>query len=216
VILLSDGFIANGAEPWRLPNLADLPAIAACRPTNAESFQPYDRDARTLARPWAIPGTPGFEHRVGGLEKAEGSGNVSYDPLNHERMVRLRAEKVARVADDIPPLAVEGDDSGEIVVVGWGSTYGAIAGAVAAARRSGIRVGHAHLRHLHPLAPNLGEVLGRFEHVLVPEINTGQLAWVLRATLLRRVEMLNKIQGRPFRESEILERIVDLAGGGRS
>ncbi len=211
VILLSDGTIANGSEPWRVPRAEDLPAIPARFRTERDGFLPYSRDPRTLARPWAIPGTPGLEHRIGGLEKSEGAGSVSYDPLNHERMVGLRQEKISRVAGEIPAAAAEGDREGRLLVIGWGSTYGAIAGAVARARATGKRVGHLHLRYLNPLAPETDRVLSRFERILVPEVNSGQLAFVLRGRYLRDVISMTKIRGMPFREDEILARILELA-----
>ena len=210
VILLSDGYIANGAEPWKLPRIEDLPPIDAAHAVDTEGFLPFSRDAETLARPWAIPGTPGLEHRIGGIEKADGTGNVSYDALNHEGMVHLRADKVARVARDIPKAQVDGDPDG-LLVLGWGSTYGAITSAVRHARTAGRRVGHLHLRHLNPMPANLGEVLARYEHVLVPEINLGQLALLIRAKFLRNVVQLNKVQGQPFKESEIMAKIEELA-----
>jgi 2-oxoglutarate ferredoxin oxidoreductase subunit alpha len=213
VILLSDGYIANGAEPWKLPEIDALPAIPVSFHRDAEGFLPYSRDPETLARPWAVPGSTGLEHRIGGLEKADGTGHVSYDSWNHERMVRLRAEKVERVARDIPPAEVVGDRDG-LLVVGWGSTWGAITGAVGRARRKGLRVGHLHLRHLSPFPSNLGEILSRYERVLVPELNLGQLAMLLRARFLTDVIPLNKVQGQPFRESEILDRIERLASEG--
>jgi len=210
VILLSDGFIANGAEPWKLPRTADLPGIPVRFRTDPEGFLPYLRDPDTLARPWAVPGTAGLEHRIGGLEKSDGAGNVSYEPLNHERMVRLRAEKVERVAWDIPPAEPQGDREGGLLVVGWGSTYGAITGAVRRARADGRRVRHLHLRYLNPMPRNTAEVLSRFDRILVPEMNMGQLAFLLQGRYLKEVERLDKIQGQPFKESEILERIHDL------
>lgn len=210
VILLSDGFIANGSEPWNLPEPDALPAIRARREIPTDGFVPYARDPETLARVWPLPGTPGLEHRIGGLEKTDGAGDVSYDPENHERMVHLRADKVERVARDIPPAVPEGDESGRLLVVGWGSTYGAITSAVRRARLDGRSVSHLHLRHLHPLPQNLEEVLGRFETILVPEINLGQLSFLLQGRFCREVESLNKVQGRPFRASEIEERIIEL------
>jgi 2-oxoglutarate ferredoxin oxidoreductase subunit alpha len=215
VILLSDGFIANGSEPWKLPRVEDLPPIPVEFRTTSDGFEPYQRDPRTLARPWAIPGTPGLEHRIGGLEKADGTGNVSYDPANHEAMVHLRAEKVARVADDIPPAEPVGDPRGGLLVVGWGSTYGSITGAVRRARDMGLAVSHLHLRHLHPMPRNTAEVLARYDRILVPEMNLGQLALLLQGRFLREVVSLTKVQGQPFKESEILERIEALAGGAR-
>lgn len=210
VILLADGFIANGAEPWRLPRVQDLPTIRASQRHDPEGFQPYARDPETLARPWAVPGTPGLEHRIGGLEKAEGSGNVSYDPLNHQQMVELRADKVLRVARDIPPAEVNGPARGRLLVLGWGSTYGAIHSAVGRARELGHEVGQLHLRYLNPLPANLGEVLRRFEKVLLPEINTGHLALLLQGRFLKQVVPLNKVQGLPFTAGEILGKIVEI------
>ena len=215
VILLSDGYIANGAEPWRLPKIDELPAIPVKFVSDATGFLPYSRDKQTLARPWAIPGTAGLEHRIGGIEKAEGSGAISYDPENHEHMVHLRAEKVARVALELPPSEVSGDPDG-VLVVGWGSTYGAITAAVRRARKEGVRVGHLHLRYLNPMPVDVGEILARYDQVLVPEMNLGQLAMMLRAKFLRNVAQLNKVQGQPFKESEILDAIQKLAKGVRA
>lgn len=202
VLLLSDGFIANSSEPWPVPNMADLPPIEVHFRTDPEGFAPYMRDAHG-ARPWAIPGVPGLEHRIGGLEKEDLTGNVSYDPHNHERMVQLRAEKVAKVADDLPPTEVFGDDRGA-VVVGWGSTYGAIRGAVERMRQRGHLIAHVHLRHMHPLNRDLGQVLGRYARVFVPELNNGQLVKLLRAELLLDAVSLPKIQGQPYKESELV------------
>ncbi|HKQ60547.1 MAG TPA: 2-oxoacid:acceptor oxidoreductase subunit alpha [Candidatus Polarisedimenticolaceae bacterium] len=210
VILLTDGFIANGAEPWRLPNIDDLSDIPVEFAKEPRGFLPYRRDPETLARPWALPGTPGLEHRVGGLEKSDGTGNVSYDARNHEKMVHLRAEKVARAARDIPAAEVHGEAAGGLLVVGWGSTYGAIASAVKRARAAGRKVSHLHLRHLNPFPHNLGEVLGRYDRVLVPEINLGQLAFVLQGRFLRPVERMNKVQGTPFKAGEIEAKIREL------
>jgi 2-oxoglutarate ferredoxin oxidoreductase subunit alpha len=281
VVVLSDGYIANGSEPWKLPEVTSLPDLRVEFRTDPEGFHPYQRDAETLARPWAIPGTPGLEHRIGGLEKEDVTGNVSYDPANHERMVLLRAEKVAGIARDIPPLEVDEGEGAEVqgadrqgaevqgaegngapgqamdrqghgangrdgemqgaagsaenggigakpqgaagtarqgqtgakprlLVLGWGSTAGAIAGAVNAARARGLRVARAHLRHLNPFPRNLGEVLAGYERVLVPEMNLGQLAFLLRGRYLKDVVSLSKVQGTPFTRHEILARIVTL------
>ena len=210
-ILLSDGFIANGSEPWRLPSVQDLPEFPVAFRTNPEGFMPYLRDESTLARPWALPGTPGLEHRLGGLEKNDGTGHVSYDPANHEHMVRIRAEKVNRVADDIAQAEVTGSQRGGVLVVGWGSTFGAITSAVARAQKLGHRVAQLHLRHLNPLPRNLGPVLERYDRVLVPEINMGQLALLLQGRYLCKVHRLNKVQGLPFSAGEILNRIVKLS-----
>jgi 2-oxoglutarate/2-oxoacid ferredoxin oxidoreductase subunit alpha len=211
VVLLSDGYIANGSEPWKLPQVADLPDLRPTFRTDPEGFKPYQRDPATLARPWAVPGTPGLEHRIGGLEKEDVTGNVSYDPHNHDHMVRLRAEKVARIAHDIPDVEVHGDpEGGELLVLGWGSTAGAITGAVNRARQDGLSVSRAHLRHLNPFPKNLGDVLARFQRVLVPEMNLGQLALLLRARYLKDVQTFSKVQGRPFTRAEILDKIHEI------
>jgi len=210
VVLLSDGYIANGSEPWRLPTVADLPEFTPEFRSDPEGFQPYLRDPETLARPWAVPGTPGLEHRIGGLEKEDGSGNVSYDPANHERMTRLRAEKVERIARELPPIEVEGPQEGELLVLGWGSTEGAIKGAVRRLAARGVKVSRAHLRWLNPLPRDLGDVLDRFEKVLVPEMNLGQLALLLRARYLKDIITLSKVQGRPFFRHEIEDKIREV------
>ncbi len=213
VVMLSDGYLANGSEPWRLPKVEDLPDLRVEFRTDPDGFSPYLRDPRTLARPWAIPGTPGLEHRVGGLEKEDVTGNVSYDPLNHEHMIHVRAEKVARIAQEIPPLQVAGDpEGGDLLVLGWGSTAGAITGAVQAARREGLSVSRAHLRHLNPFPRDLGEVLSRFDKVLVPEMNLGQLALLLRARYLKDVVSYSKVQGKPFFRQEIVAKIKEVLG----
>jgi 2-oxoglutarate/2-oxoacid ferredoxin oxidoreductase subunit alpha len=211
VVLLSDGYIANGSEPWKLPSVEELPDLRIDFRTDPEGFHPYERDPETLARPWAIPGTPGLEHRIGGLEKENVTGNVSYDPINHENMVHLRAEKVERIAREIPDLQVQGDpQGGHLLVLGWGSTSGAITGAVNSARRKGLSVSRAHLRHLNPFPSNLGDVLARFDRVLVPEMNMGQLALLLRARYLKDVVTLSKVQGKPFSRQEILDKIQSI------
>ncbi len=212
VILLSDAYLANGTEPWKLPEASELPAVqanyaTAANHTNAdgtEVFWPYQRDEETLARPWAPPGLAGLEHRIGGLEKADGNGNVSYDGLNHERMTHLRAEKVAKVADSIPDVVLDDPDGdGELLVLGWGGTHGAIVAGVARARARGRKVAHAQLRHLNPFPKNLGELLARYPRVLVPELNLGQLSKLIRAEFLVDARSLNKMQGVPLRASEI-------------
>jgi 2-oxoglutarate ferredoxin oxidoreductase subunit alpha len=210
VIILSDGYLANGAEPWKIPTLDELPEIPVKYRTEREGFMPYLRDPATLARPWAVPGTPGLEHRIGGLEKQDVTGNVNYEPLNHERMVRLRAAKVAAVVQDVPDAVPAGDPDGDLLMVGWGSTYGPITAAVRAQRARGRRIGHVHLRHLNPLPKNLGEVLKRYRRVVVPEMNMGQLLWVLRAKYLVDAEGLNKIQGKPFKQSEVEAKIEEV------
>ncbi|MFQ5692791.1 MAG: 2-oxoacid:acceptor oxidoreductase subunit alpha [Nitrospinota bacterium] len=209
VILLTDGYLANGAEPWKLPAVEDLPKIDVAFRTDPEGFAPYLRDPETLARPWVKPGTPGLEHRIGGIEKEDGSGNVSYDPANHEHMVRTRAAKIAGIAADIPLAEVDGEPKGKLLVVGWGSTYGAITTAVSILQARGASVSHVHLRHLNPFPRNLGEVIAGFEKVIVPEMNMGQLVKVLRAEYLVDAVGFNKIQGQPFKISEIVDRIEE-------
>jgi 2-oxoglutarate/2-oxoacid ferredoxin oxidoreductase subunit alpha len=212
VIILSDGYLANGAEPWKIPEVSELPEIPVHFATDPIGFQPYRRDPVTLARPWAVPGTPGLEHRIGGIEKQDVTGNVNYDPLNHEHMVRTRAAKVEAVADDIPDLVPEGDPSGELLIVAWGSTHGPITAALKAQRAKGRRIGHIHLRHLNPMAKNLGDLLKRYDQVLVPEMNMGQLIMILRAKFLVDAQGLNKIQGKPFKQSEIEDKIEEMLG----
>jgi 2-oxoglutarate ferredoxin oxidoreductase subunit alpha len=210
VILLSDGYLANGAEPWLIPSVDSLPDISPTFRTDAEGFFPYLRDEKTLARPWAIPGTPGLEHRIGGLEKQHITGNVSYDPENHDFMVRIRQTKVDRIADDLPPAEVEGDAKGDVLVVGWGGTYGAIRTAVERARAKGQSVSHLQLKYLNPLQKNVGEILYNFKHVLVPELNLGQLSKVLRTKYLVPTISFNKVQGLPFKAIEIEEKIDEV------
>jgi 2-oxoglutarate/2-oxoacid ferredoxin oxidoreductase subunit alpha len=212
VIILSDGYLANGAEPWRIPEMSEIPEIPVKFTTDPTGYQPYKRDPVTLARPWAIPGTPGLEHRLGGLEKQEVTGNVNYEPLNHETMVRLRAAKVEAIVQDVPDVVPAGDPDGDLLIVAWGSTYGAITAALNAQRKLGKRIGHVHLRHLNPLPKNLGEVMTRYHNILVPEMNMGQLFWVLRAKYLVEAEAFNKIQGRPFKQSEIEAKIEEIVG----
>ncbi len=218
VIVLSDGYLGNGSEPWRLPDADALPPIdvafaeaASAARTEEGQFLPYVRDEATLARGWARPGTAGLEHRIGGLEKDARTGGVSYDPQNHQRMTETRAEKVARIAEAFPPIEIEGDDAGDVLVVGWGSTYGAIKKAVGNARQHGLRVGHAHLRWLNPFPRGLEEALGRYRHVLVPELNAGQLVHLLRDRFLIPAEGLSKVQGLPFAAREVEAAILALA-----
>jgi len=207
VVVLSDAYLANSSEPWRIPDPETLPRPTLVHRTDPEGFQPYLRNPETLARPWAVPGTPGLEHRIGGLEKEDGSGNVSYLPRNHARMVELRAEKIARIARDVPPAEVHGADRGRLLVVGWGGTHGAITEAVDEARAAGLDVSSLHLRHLNPFPANLGELLRRFERILVPELNSGQLCLLLRAEFLVPAQSLGKVAGQPFRVEEIRARI---------
>src|SRR5690242_7055688 len=211
VFLLSDAYLANGSEPWLLPDADAIPPIdPGFAEANGGEFEPYRRDQETLARPWAIPGTAGFEHRIGGLEKQDVTGNVNYEPLNHERMVRLRAEKVAAIVQDVPDAVPAGDPSGELLIVAWGSTHGPVTAALKAQRAKGRRIGHVHLRHLNPMPKNLGEVLGRYDKILVPEMNMGQLVMLLRAKFLVDAQGYNKIQGKPFKQSEIEEKIEEM------
>jgi 2-oxoglutarate ferredoxin oxidoreductase subunit alpha len=212
VIVLSDGYLANGAEPWKVPTIEELPEIPVHFETNPEGFLPYRRDPVTLSRPWAIPGTPGLEHRIGGIEKQDVTGNINYEPLNHEHMVRLRAAKVESVANDIPPVIPEGDESGDLLIIAWGSTHVPITAALNAQREKGRRIGHIHLRHLNPLPRDLGEVISRFKKVLVPEMNMGQLSMILRAKYLVDAQGYNKIQGKPFKTSEIEQKIEEMLG----
>jgi 2-oxoglutarate ferredoxin oxidoreductase subunit alpha len=212
VIVLSDGYLANGAEPWRIPKLEELPEFHVKFETNPEGFMPYKRDPQTLSRPWAVPGTAGLEHRIGGLEKQDGTGNVNYEPLNHERMVRLRAAKVEAIVQDVPDVVPAGDPDGDLLIVAWGSTYGAVTAALKAQRDKGRRIGHIHLRHLNPLPKNLGEMLQRYKKVLIPEMNMGQLLLWLRAKYLVDAIGFNKIQGKPFKTSELEAKIEEVLG----
>jgi 2-oxoglutarate ferredoxin oxidoreductase subunit alpha len=221
VLVLSDGYLANGAEPWPVPDVDSLPDISVdfatetnhTRQDGTGEFWPYKRDPVTLARPWAVPGTPGLEHRIGGIEKADGSGSVSYDPANHQRMVDLRAGKVAGIAADIPLLEVDdADGDAELLLVGWGSTYGAIAAGVRRVRARGLKVAQVHLRHLNPFPSNLGEILRSYDKVLVPEMNLGQLRKLVRAEFLVDAQGLNKMTGQPFRAGEIERGILAYLG----
>jgi len=207
VIFLSDGYLANGAEPWLIPDPETLPPIEVEFRTEPQGFFPYLRDPQTLARPWVRPGTAGLEHRIGGIEKDYLTGNVSYAPTNHEQMVRVRARKVAGIAQEIPPTAVHGPASGDLLVLGWGSTFGSIREAVNNAQAKGLAVSHVHLRYLNPLPPDLGDILARFKKVLIPEMNLGQLVRIIRAEYLVDAVGLNKIQGLPFKASEIGNKI---------
>jgi 2-oxoglutarate ferredoxin oxidoreductase subunit alpha len=213
VILLSDGYLANGSEPWMLPDIDTLPDISVpfatemnhVAPDGTPEFWPYLRDPETLARPWAIPGTPGLAHRVGGLEKEDGTGNISYTPENHERMVHLRAAKIAGIANDIPPVEVQGDADAELLVLGWGSTWGAIDAAVQRTRREGTKVAWVHLVHVFPFAANLGEVLRRYPRIIVPEMNLGQLCRMVRAEYLVDAISVTQVRGLPFKADELAE-----------
>jgi 2-oxoglutarate ferredoxin oxidoreductase subunit alpha len=216
VIVLSDGYLASGSEPWRLPDVAQMPDLRVefAKPGEAP-FQPYRRDPQTLARPWAIPGTAGLEHRISGIERANGSGNISYDPDNHERMVRLRQAKIDGIASDIPPIEVDDPDGdAPLLVLGWGSTYGSIGAAIRHVRLAGGKVAQAHLRHLSPFPANLGDLLGSYDNVLVPEINLGQLALLLRGRYLIDVISYNRVRGLPFRAAELANVIQDVMSHG--
>lgn len=216
VIFLSDGYIANGAEPWRFPKAADLQPIEVKFKTELghgeEKFQPYLRDDK-LVRPWAVPGTPGLEHRIGGLEKQNITGNVSYDPENHQLMVKIREEKVAKIADHIPPQKLDsGSESGDLLILGWGSTYGAIKSAVGELQHEGYKVAHAHLRHLRPFPSNLGEILRNFRQVLIPEINNGQLIKIIRDQFLIDAKGYHKIMGVPITKTELVMKMREMLG----
>ncbi len=209
VFYLSDGYLANGAEPWAIPNIEDLPKISVQFATDPATFMPYARDPETLARPYAIPGTPGLEHRIGGIEKQHITGNVNYDPENHHLMVKLRQEKVDRAVQDIPLVEVFGEKTGKVLVLGWGSTYGSISSAVEKLQQEGKSVSAAHLRYLNPFPKNLGEVLAGFETVIVPEMNLGQLATMIRAKYLVDAVAFSKVKGRPFQIREIVWKVEE-------
>jgi 2-oxoglutarate/2-oxoacid ferredoxin oxidoreductase subunit alpha len=209
VFYLSDGYLANGAEPWAIPEIASLPKIEVKFANDPVNFMPYSRDPETLARPYALPGTPGLEHRIGGIEKQHITGNVNYDPENHHLMVRLRQEKVDRVVNDIPLIEVAGEKTGKVLVLGWGSTYGSISTAVDRMQREGKSVSAAHLRHLNPFPKNLGEVLAGFETVIIPEMNLGQLCTMIRAKYLVDAVAFSKVKGRPFQIREIVQKVEE-------
>jgi len=213
VVVLSDGYLANSSEPWLIPDVKALPRTKVEHRTDPQGFQPYARDPETYARPWAVPGTPGLEHRIGGLETEELTGNVSYRPLNHQRMVEQRAEKVARIANELPPVEVNGSPSGQLLVVGWGGTHGALTSAVNEARAAGRDVSSIHLRYLNPFPSNLEDVLRSFDKVLVAELNSGQLWRLLRAEFVIPAEKLAKVEGQPFKVGEVRAAIERLLGG---
>jgi 2-oxoglutarate ferredoxin oxidoreductase subunit alpha len=211
VILLSDTFLANSSEPWRIPDVADLPEIDpgfATETNHPDGFMPYMRD-ENLARPWAVPGSPALRHRIGGLEKEDVTGNISYEPENHDHMTRLRAERIARIANDIPELQVDDPDRADLLVLGWGSSYGAIEGGARRLRREhGTRLATAHLTHLNPLPPNTGEVVRSFKHVLIPEMNMGQLSKIIRAEFLVDAESYTKVDGLPIFTRDVMEEVL--------
>tara|TARA_Y100000817_G_scaffold227556_1_gene180307 strand:+ start:2576 stop:4447 length:1872 start_codon:yes stop_codon:yes gene_type:complete len=217
VMLMSDGYLANGSEPWKLPDVDSLPIINTIFTTEPnhvdedgnEHFWPYKRDPETLARAWAVPGTPGLMHRIGGIEKEDGTGNISYDPLNHQHMTDIRQAKVENIASDIPPTWVEGDEDADVLLVGWGSTWGAITSAAKVVRDQGHKIAHAHLIHISPFPSDLGDVLSRYKTVICPEMNMGQLSKLLRAEFLVDVKSVNKVQGQPFTTSELVDVILE-------
>ncbi len=212
VIFLSDGYLGNGSEPWLVPDIDSLPKMEPNFASDPATFQPYARDPQTLARPWAIPGTPGLEHRIGGLEKADITGNVNYEAANHNKMVHLRAEKIERMVQDVPDIEVVGEESGGLLVLGWGSTYGVITTAVQRARAEGKRVSSAHIRYINPFPANLGDVLKRYDRVVLPEMNLGQMRLLLRGKYLVDIEGLNKVSGRPFTIAEVESKISEMVG----
>jgi 2-oxoglutarate ferredoxin oxidoreductase subunit alpha len=210
VFILSEGYLANGSEPWRIPSLHELAPIEVKHPVEAEGFQPYSRDAATLARPWVLPGTPRMEYRMGGLEKQPGSGSVSYAPQDHEAMCRLRADKVERIAAFLPEIEVKGPAQAALLVLSWGGSYGAVAAAVQRAQNKGLAIAHVHLRYLNPFPSELGDILSRYDRVLIPELNDGQLALLIRARYLVDAVSFSMLQGRPFTIAEIETRIEEL------
>jgi 2-oxoglutarate ferredoxin oxidoreductase subunit alpha len=212
VVVLSDGYLANSAEPWRIPDVDGLERhpIEFSNSIDVGEFHPYERNPQTLARPWAIPGTPGLEHRIGGLTKQDVTGNVSYEASNHGKMNALRKAKIEGIANDIPPIEVDGPNEGEVLVLGWGGTKGSITAAVEAVRAEGLNVSQVHLRHLNPFPKDLGEVLRGFKKVLLPELSDGHLALLLRAKYLVDIQSLTKIEGQPFKIAELTEAIRKL------
>ena len=212
VFLLTDGYLANGSEPWLIPTLEEMPEINHRKRTNPEGYKPYLHDPETLARDWAIPGTPNMEHRVGGLEKSEGDGNVSYDPINHHQMTKLRHDKVEIITKDIPKAKPYGESAGQLLVIGWGSTFGAIRSAVELAIEDGMSVSHLHIRHINPFPSNLGEVLVKYQKILIPELNMGQLSMLIRSKYLVDAIGFNKIQGKPFTLHEVYNKIKEMIG----
>ena len=213
VIVLSDNSIATGSEPWNLPDVSKLPDISKpflTGPNAGDEYLPYLRDPQTFARDWAVPGTPGLEHRIGGLEKQEVTGNVSYDPGNHQLMIDTRAWKIANIANDVDPVVTDGDPDAKLLVLGWGSTYGVIQGAARRLLKRGVPVATAHLRHLNPFPANLGEVIHRFEKVLIPELNMGQLRHLVRAEYLVPAIGFNKVSAEPFKVSEVEKKILEI------
>ncbi len=219
VVLLTDGYIANGSEPWKIPDLSKQftsikPRLVDRLGVDPEGYQAYERDPETLARTWAVPGMPGYEHRIGGLEKAMGTGNVSYDPVNHEEMCHIRKEKVNRAANNIPPQELEGDASGDVLVISWGGTYGATHAAVKKCQKEGIKVSLMHLKYINPMPKNVGDIIKNFKKVLVPELNLGQMLTIINSTFHCKAIGYNKVQGLPFKISELAEAITNLVNEG--
>jgi 2-oxoglutarate ferredoxin oxidoreductase subunit alpha len=212
VILLSDGYVGNGSEPWRIPDVSTLPKIPWSYAKEGEEYSPYSRDPKTLARSWAVPGQKGLEHRIGGLEKSGQTGDISYDPQNHHEMTLARKGRVDRIASDIPDLQVQGPATGDVLVLGWGGTYGAITSAAENARKNGLSVASAHLRYLNPFPGNLEKVLRSYKHVLIPELNTGQLSLLVRGRFVIDAVPFNKISGQPFKIAEIEGKIDEVLG----
>jgi 2-oxoglutarate ferredoxin oxidoreductase subunit alpha len=210
VMLLSDGYIANGSEPWPIPDVSKLARFDVVHRTEPEGYFVYQRNAETLAREWVVPGTPGLEHRIGGIEKDVLTGNISYEPINHERQTKMRADKVERIAQDIGELDLRGDSSGDVLVIGWGGTFGALRQAVDEMRSQGRRVSHAHLRWLSPLEPGLEKIIHNFKQVIVAELNSGQLRTILRARFVFDIKGLNKVQGLPFKVREVVAAVEAL------
>ena len=212
-MLLSDGYIANGSEPWLIPDVSQIPLINTnFLESNSGDFNPYDHDKKTLARSWAIPGTEGLEHRIGGLEKENLSGNVSYDPDNHHQMTLQRQEKVDIISNFIPPAEIFGKASGELLVISWGGVYGSVKSAVKKSQEEGISVSHVHLKYLNPFPKNLGDILLKFNKILIPELNMGQLRFIIRAKYLVDAIGLNKIAGKPFSSQEVFNKIESITG----
>jgi len=214
VFMLSDGYLANGSEPWSIPNFDDLPSIHPnfYANENGVPFMPYARDEKTLARPWAIPGTPGLEHRIGGLEKDDVTGNVSYDPEKHHHIKELRAQKVLNITEDIPPTEILGKTSNDLLILSWGGTYGSCRSATERLQKDNKKVSHVHLRWVNPLPKDLGEILIRFKNILIPELNMGQLSKIIRADYLVDAQGLNLVRGRPFRATDIVNKAKELIG----
>jgi 2-oxoglutarate ferredoxin oxidoreductase subunit alpha len=210
VILLTDGYIGQATEPWKIPGMEELPDLTPEFAKDPETFAPYKRDPVTLSRPWAIPGTQGLEHRIGGLEKADVTGHVSHDPMNHQKMVELRKEKIEGIVNDIPELELTGDKEGDLLVLSWGSTYGAAKTAYDKLIDEGHKLSFAHLKYIHPFPKNLGKILFSFKRIFIPEMNTGQLKTIIQSTFLVPVIGMNKVQGKPFKAIEIEEKILEL------